>query len=70
MIGEAVLDGATVLLSSHEPELSIPLSDRVLTMAGGRITAEGAGGRGAAAAAGPTLARVHGGIKCPRRILR
>ena len=45
LISEAVADGAAVLLSSHEPELSVPLSDRVLTMGGGRVTGEEAGGR-------------------------
>jgi hypothetical protein len=34
-----------VLLSSHEPELSVPLSDRVAVMAGGRVTGEEPGGR-------------------------
>jgi heme ABC exporter ATP-binding subunit CcmA len=45
LIGEAVTDGASVLLSSHEPQLSVPLSDRVVTMAGGRVTGEEPGGR-------------------------
>jgi ABC-2 type transport system ATP-binding protein len=45
LISEAVTDGAAVLLSSHEPELSIPLSDRVAVMGGGRITSEEPGGR-------------------------
>jgi heme ABC exporter ATP-binding subunit CcmA len=45
LIGEAVADGATVLLSSHEPEFSVPLSDRVVVMGGGRITGTGDGGR-------------------------
>jgi heme ABC exporter ATP-binding subunit CcmA len=53
LITEAVTDGAAVLLSSHEPELSIPLSDRVASMGGGRITGEEAGGRRAALAALP-----------------
>jgi ABC-type sulfate/molybdate transport systems ATPase subunit len=34
-----------VLLSSHEPELAIPLSDRVVVMSGGRITGNEEGGR-------------------------
>src|ERR1700723_2702435 len=38
LIAEAGADGASVLLSSHEPELSVPLSDRVATMTGGRVT--------------------------------
>ena len=57
LIAEAVGDGASVLLSSHEPELSVPLSDRVVTMTGGRVTGEEAGGRR------PSL-----WPRCPRRI--
>jgi heme ABC exporter ATP-binding subunit CcmA len=45
LIGEAIADGATVLLSSHEPELSVPLSHRVVVMSGGRVTDARAGGR-------------------------
>jgi heme ABC exporter ATP-binding subunit CcmA len=45
LIGEAVADGAAVLLSSHEPGLSVPLSDRVVVMGGGRITDARPGGR-------------------------
>jgi ABC-type multidrug transport system ATPase subunit len=45
LIGEAVSSGASVLLSSHEPHLSVPLADRVVTMGGGRVTGEAAGGR-------------------------
>jgi len=45
LISEAVVDGAAVLLSSHEPELSVPLSDRVVAMTGGRVTGEEPGGR-------------------------
>ncbi len=45
LIGEAARDGATVLLSSHEPALSVPLADRVVSMSGGRVTAEEKGGR-------------------------
>jgi ABC-2 type transport system ATP-binding protein len=45
LIGQAASDGAAVLLSSHEPELSVPLSDRVVVMGGGRVTSEEAGGR-------------------------
>jgi ABC-2 type transport system ATP-binding protein len=52
LIAQAVADGATVLLSSHEPQLSVPLADRVVTMGGGRVTAEESGGRR------PTLATV------------
>lgn len=45
LIAEAVSSGASVLLSSHEPQLSVPLADRVVSMAGGRVTGEKAGGR-------------------------
>jgi heme ABC exporter ATP-binding subunit CcmA len=45
LIGEAVADGAAVLLSSHEPELAVPLSDRVVMMSGGRVTSIEDGGR-------------------------
>ena len=57
LITEAVADGAAVLLSSHEPELSVPLSDRVVTMGGGRITGEEDGGRRARLAALPAEER-------------
>ena len=53
LIAEAVADGASVLLSSHEPQLSVPLADRVVTMGGGRVTAEEPGGRRPALAAVP-----------------
>jgi heme ABC exporter ATP-binding subunit CcmA len=45
LIAEAVTLGATVLLSSHEPHLSVPLADRVVSMGGGRVTGEEPGGR-------------------------
>ena len=54
LIGEAVHDGASVLLSSHEPALSVPLADRVVSMVGGRVTGEEKGGRRAALAAVPS----------------
>ena len=57
LIAEAVVDGAAVLLSSHEPELSVPLSDRVVTLGGGRITGEEDGGRRARLAALPAEER-------------
>ncbi len=34
-----------MLLSSHEPQLSVPLADRVVAMGGGRVTGEEPGGR-------------------------
>jgi len=51
LIGEAVRDGASVLLSSHEPALSVPLADRVVSMSGGRVTGVEKGGRRAALSA-------------------
>jgi heme ABC exporter ATP-binding subunit CcmA len=45
LIADAVADGASVLLSSHEPELSVPLADRVVSMGGGRVTGAEPGGR-------------------------
>jgi heme ABC exporter ATP-binding subunit CcmA len=36
----AVAGGTTVLLASHEPEASLPLADRVVTLAGGRTVDE------------------------------
>jgi heme ABC exporter ATP-binding subunit CcmA len=53
LIVEAVANGASVLLSSHEPQLAVPLSDRVVAMTGGRVTGEEAGGRRPALAAVP-----------------
>ncbi len=60
LIGEAVRDGATVLLSSHEPALSVPLADRVVSMAGGRVTGEEKGGRRAPLAAVPSAVGAEG----------
>jgi ABC-type multidrug transport system ATPase subunit len=53
LIGEAVSSGATVLLSSHEPQLSVPLADRVVALGGGRVTGEERGGRRATLTAVP-----------------
>jgi len=39
LVREAADAGATVLLASHEPEESLPLADRVVSMAGGRVAA-------------------------------
>ncbi len=44
IIAEAVADGATVLLASHEPEESWPLADRVVSLVGGRVVSEHAAG--------------------------
>ena len=53
LIADAVAEGATVLLSSHEPQLSVPLADRVVSMGGGRVTGEDPGGRRATLTAVP-----------------
>jgi heme ABC exporter ATP-binding subunit CcmA len=55
LIGEAAAEGAAVLLSSHEPELAVPLSDRVVVMRGGRITGGSPGGRRAPVRALPDV---------------
>ena len=53
LIREAVSSGASVLLSSHEPQLSVPLADRVVSMVGGRVAGEEVGGRRATLTAVP-----------------
>ncbi len=53
LVAEVAADGAAVLLSSHEPELAVPLADRVVTMGGGRVTDEVRGGRRAPLTAVP-----------------
>jgi ABC-2 type transport system ATP-binding protein len=45
VVGEAAARGSAVLLSSHEPDLAVPLADRTVSLVGGRVSAEGAGGR-------------------------
>lgn len=45
LVGEAVGSGAAALVASHEPEEVVPLADRVLTMAGGRVTSARSGRR-------------------------
>ncbi|HUY63555.1 MAG TPA: heme ABC exporter ATP-binding protein CcmA [Acidimicrobiales bacterium] len=37
----AVAGGATALIASHEPASSLPLADRVVSLAGGRVVASG-----------------------------
>ena len=37
VVSSAVAEGATVLLASHEPAASLPLADRVVSLAGGRV---------------------------------
>ena len=38
LVAGAASSGAAVVLSSHEPALALPLADRVVVMAGGRVT--------------------------------
>lgn len=45
LLGEVAGAGGTVLVSSHEADLVVPLADRVVVMAGGRVAEERAGGR-------------------------
>ena len=52
LVAETTAQGAAVLLSSHEPDLAVPLADRVITLAGGRVAATAPGGRRPAAVAG------------------
>jgi heme ABC exporter ATP-binding subunit CcmA len=42
---EAASAGATVVATSHEPELSVPMADLVVTMAGGQVVEQRVGGR-------------------------
>lgn len=45
LVAEAVAAGAAVVLTSHEPELAVPLAGRVVAMSGGRVADERPGGR-------------------------
>jgi heme ABC exporter ATP-binding subunit CcmA len=53
VVSTASSAGAAVLLSSHEPDLAVPLADRVVVMAGGRVAEEGRGGRRSLTAVDP-----------------
>jgi heme ABC exporter ATP-binding subunit CcmA len=59
LVADAATDGAAVVLTSHEPDLSVPLADRVVVMAGGRVAEVRPGGRDVAAAP-PLLVAVKG----------
>ncbi len=48
LVEEAAVSGAAVVLTSHEPDLAVPLADRVVVMSGGRVVEMRAGGRRAA----------------------
>jgi len=45
LLGEALTAGASALIASHEPEEVVPLADRIVTMAGGRVVASRPGAR-------------------------
>jgi len=45
LVAEAAAAGASVVATSHEPELSVPMADLVATMAGGQVIELGPGGR-------------------------
>jgi heme ABC exporter ATP-binding subunit CcmA len=45
LVAEAVAGGASVVFSSHEPELAAAMSDRQVSMAGGRVADVTSGGR-------------------------
>jgi ABC-type multidrug transport system ATPase subunit len=45
VIEEAAQGGATVVATSHEPELAVPMADVVVTMGGGVVTSSTLGGR-------------------------
>jgi heme ABC exporter ATP-binding subunit CcmA len=50
LVEEAAGSGAGVVLTSHEPDLAVPLADRVALMTGGRVAEVRAGGRAPAPA--------------------
>ena len=58
LVADAAASGAAVVLTSHEPALSVPLADRVVVMRGGRIGEVREGGRGADGEAGRFLVAV------------
>ncbi|HEY7946189.1 MAG TPA: heme ABC exporter ATP-binding protein CcmA [Acidimicrobiales bacterium] len=59
IVTEAVAGGATVLIASHEPEASLPLAHRAVTLAGGRIVHERSLPRGGPVA----VAEVHAAVE-------
>ncbi len=46
IVAEAAASGAAVVLTSHEPDVAVPLADRVAVMSGGRVAEAHPGGRG------------------------
>ena len=45
LVTEVVRRGASVVFSSHESDVAVAMSDRLVTMAGGRVADVTAGGR-------------------------
>jgi heme ABC exporter ATP-binding subunit CcmA len=45
LVAESTATGAAVLLSSHEPDLAVPMADRVVVLSGGAVAEERPGGR-------------------------
>jgi len=45
LVTEVVRNGASVVFSSHESDVAVAMSDRLVTMAGGRVADVTAGGR-------------------------
>ncbi|MDE3086222.1 MAG: heme ABC exporter ATP-binding protein CcmA [Acidobacteriota bacterium] len=56
VLAEALAAGASALVASHEPEVVVPLADRVLTMGGGRVVRSRRGGRRRVLAGGAHVA--------------
>ncbi|MDA8315532.1 MAG: heme ABC exporter ATP-binding protein CcmA [Actinomycetota bacterium] len=61
LVADAAASGAAVVLTSHEPALSVPLADRVVVMRGGRIGEAREGGRSAGGGADRFLVAVGEG---------
>ncbi len=59
LVADAAASGAAVVLTSHEPDLSVPLADRVVVMRGGRVDDVRSGGRRAPGAKGRVLVGVR-----------
>jgi ABC-type sugar transport system ATPase subunit len=59
VVADAASSGTTVLLASHEVEAVAALADRVVTMAGGRVSGVERGGRIALTVAPPLPGGSH-----------